>query len=68
MANGTENDPESFKTKIASTGDAFEILTGKSNLHILIENGFRVKNDCSNDRRGTCKTRYPEGAPELGLI
>jgi len=64
MANGMENDPESFKVKIASTGDSFDVPAGKSILHVLIENGYRIKSDCSNGRCGTCKTRYLEGQPD----
>jgi len=56
--------PGSFRIKISSTGDIFAVPAEKSILHVLIENGYRVKSDCSNGRCGTCKTRYLEGQPD----
>ncbi len=64
MGNETLIDPGSFEIKIASTGDVLVVPSGKSILHVLIENGYRVKSDCSNGRCGTCTTRYLEGQPD----
>lgn len=64
MASGTGNEPGTFKVKISSTGDVLDVAAGKSILHVLIENGYRIKSDCSNGRCGTCKTRYLEGEPD----
>lgn len=56
--------PDSFRIKIAGTGEVLEVPPHKSILFVLIENGYKVRSSCSDGRCGTCKTRFVGGEPD----
>ena len=60
---GSTND-QPFKVKIASTGQTFDIPSGKSILAVLRDHGVCVGSQCEQGVCGACLTPVVEGLPD----
>ncbi|WP_249672644.1 PDR/VanB family oxidoreductase [Pseudomonas abieticivorans] len=59
----TANDG-SFKVKVASTGQVFDVAADRSVAQVLESHGVEIQLSCEQGICGTCLTRVLEGVPE----
>ena len=55
---------DTFRIRLASSGEVYTVPPAKSIVEVLRENGVECETSCEAGICGTCRTRYLEGTPE----